>query len=106
MRDENNQFDIAVRDERGLLIYDREHVRSFFSEKENALNDEYMKKFRQLFDRRDRGEISQEECNCLYEELDNEWLEAAEQLYDEEFGMQSENVDEEKFIATPNFATA
>ena len=106
MRDENNQFDIAVRDERGLLIYDREHVRSFFSEKENALNDEYMKKFRQLFDRRARGEISQEECNCLYEELDNEWLEAAEQLYDEEFGMQSENVDEEKFIATPNFATA
>ena len=36
MRDENNRFDIAVRDERGLLIYDREHVRSFFTKKEKA----------------------------------------------------------------------
>lgn len=95
-------FDIAKRNEQGLLVYDREAVRNFFTEKENALDDEYMGKFRELFDRRDNGEISQEECERLYEELDNEWLKAAEQLYDEEFGTQSE----EKIFATPNFAIA
>ena len=107
MRDEKKQFDIAVRDERGLLVYDREHVRSFFTEKENALDDEYMEKFRQLFDRRDRGEISDEEYESLAEEMDNEWLKAAGQLYDEEFGTQSDEISEEKIFSTPpNFATA
>lgn len=69
MLNKNSKFDIAIRDERGLLVYNSEHVRSFFMEKENALDDEYMEKFRVLFDRRDRGEISQDECNRLYEEL-------------------------------------
>ena len=101
MRNKNNRFDTAVRDERGLLVYNREHVRSLLTEKENALNDEYMEKFRVLFDRRDRGEISQEECNRLYEELDDEHTEALSRLYDEE----SATDDEEKFIGTPNFAT-
>ena len=106
MCDENKQFDIAVRDERGLLVYDREHVRSFFTEKENALDDEYMEKFRQLFDKRDRGEISQEECNRLFEELDDEHTEALSRLYDEEFGTQTADSDEEIFSAPPNFITA
>ena len=106
MRDEKKQFDIAVRDERGLLVYDREHVRSFFTEKENALDDEYMEKFRVLFDRRDRGEIFQEECNRLFEELDDEWLKAAEQLYDEEFGTQTAEPADEIFSAPPKFITA
>ena len=79
-------FDIAKRNEKGLLVYDKEAVRKFFTEKENALNDEYMEKFRALFDRRDIGEISQEECNSLYEELDNEWTEAFSKLYDEKVG--------------------
>ena len=65
-------------------------------------DDKYMEKFRELFDKRDKGEITQEECNRFYEELDNEWLNAAEQLYDEEFGTQSE----EKNFAAPNFAIA
>ena len=99
-------FDIAKRNEQGLLVYDREAVRNFCTEKENALDDEYMEKFRAIFDRRDRGEISQEECNRLYEELDNEWLKAAEQLYDEEFGTQSEEVSEEKISVPTRFAIA
>ena len=99
-------FDIAKRNEQGLLVYDHEAVRNFCTEKENALDDEFMEKFRALFDRRDRGEISQEECNRLYEELDNEWLEAAERLYDEEFGTQPEKTSEEKFFASPHFAIA
>ena len=99
-------FDIARRNEQGLLVYDREAVRNFFTEKENALDDEYMEKFNQLFDRRDRGEISQEECNRLYEELDDEYTEAFGRLYDEEFSTQSATVDDEKFSAPPNFAIA
>ena len=95
-------FDIAKRNEQGLLVYDREAARSLLTEKENALDDKYMEKFRELFDKRDKGEITQEECNRFYEELDNEWLNAAEQLYDEEFGTQSE----EKNFAAPNFAIA
>ena len=86
MLNKNSKFDIAIRDERGLLVYNSEHVRSFFTEKENALDDEYMEKFRVLFDRRDRGEISQDECNRLYEELDDEYTEACSRLYDEDFG--------------------
>ena len=99
-------FDIARRDERGLLVYDREATRSFFTEKENALQDEYMEKFLELFDRRDRGEISQEECNRLYEELDDEYTEACSRLYDEEFGTQSADNNDEKFFAPQSFATA
>ena len=95
-------FDIAKRNEQGLLVYDREAARSLLTEKEIALDDKYMEKFRELFDKRDKGEITQEECNRFYEELDNEWLKAAEQLYDEEFGTQSE----EKNFAAPNFAIA
>lgn len=79
-------FDIAKRDERGLLVYDPEAARSFFTEKENALHDEYMEKFRALFDRRDSGEISSEECERLAEELDDEHTEAFSRLYDEEHG--------------------
>lgn len=86
MRNENNQFDIALRDERGLLVYNREAVRNFCTEKENALDDEYMEKFLELFSKRERGEISDEEYKSLVEEMDNEWLEASERLYDEEFG--------------------
>lgn len=82
MRDENIQAEIAVRNEQGLLVYDREAVRSFFTEKETALDDEYMEKFLKLFDKRDRGEISQEECDRLYEELDDEHTEACSRLYD------------------------
>ncbi|MBQ3451061.1 MAG: hypothetical protein IJG32_02210 [Selenomonadaceae bacterium] len=99
-------FDIARRNEQGLLVYDREAVRNFFTEKENALDDEYMEKFRQLFDRRDRGEISQEECNRLFEELDDEYTAACESLYDEEFGTQASDSDEENFSAPSNFITA
>ena len=99
-------FDIARRNEQGLLVYDRESTRNFFTEKENALDDEYMEKFLELFDRRDRGEISQEECNRLYEELDNEHIKACSRLYDEEFGIQSATDDDEKFSAPPNFAIA
>ena len=99
-------FDIARRDERGLLVYDREAVRNFFTERENALQDEYMEKFRQLFDRRDRGEISQEEYERLAEELDDEHTEACSRLYDEEFGTQSADDDDEKFFTPQNFVTA
>ena len=99
-------FDIAKRNEQGLLVYDREAVRSFFTEKENALDDAYMEKFRELFDKRDKSEISQEECNLLYEELDNEWTEAFNKLYDEEFGNQSAETPEEKFFAPSHFAIA
>lgn len=106
MRNEKRQFDIAVRDERGFLVFNREHVRSFFTDKENALDDEYMEKFRQLFDRRDKGEISKEEYERLAEELDDEHTAACERLYDEEFSTQPATDDEEKFIGTPDFATA
>lgn len=99
-------FDIAKRNEQGLLVYDREAVRNFLTEKENALDDEYMEKFRVLIDKRDRGEISHDECNRLAEELDDEHTAACERLYDEEFGTQSEEIPEEKFSALPNFATA
>ena len=99
-------FDIVRRNEQGLLIYDREAVCNFFTKKENALDDEYMEKFLELFDRRDRGEISQEVCNRLYEELDNEHTEAYSRLYNEEFGTQSATVDDEKFCAPPSFAIA
>lgn len=75
-----------MRNEKGLLVYDSEEFRSLCTEKENALDDEYMEKFRVLFDKRDNGEISQEECNRLYEELDNEYIKACSRLYDEEFG--------------------
>ena len=90
-----------MRDANGLLIYDRDYYRSLFTEKENALDDEYMKKFYELFDRRDRGEISQDECNRLYEKLDAEHTAACERLYDEEFGNQS-SADDEKFFAPLN----
>ena len=60
-----------MRNEKGLLVWDRNYCRSLCTEKENALDDEYMEKFRVLFDKRDNGEISQEECNRLYEALDN-----------------------------------
>lgn len=99
-------FDIAKRNEQGLLIFDREAVRNFFTEKENALDDEYMEKFRVLFDKRDRGEISQEECNRLYDELDDEYTEACERLYDEEFGDNSANADAEDFFVPPMLANA
>lgn len=99
-------FDIAKRNEQGLLVYDREAVRNFCTEKENALEDEYMEKFRELIDRRDRGEISQEECNRLAEELDDEHTAACERLYDEKFGTQSEETSEKEFFASPHFATA
>ena len=79
-------FDIAKRNEQGLLVYDREAVRNFCTEKENALDDEYMEKFRELFDKHERGEISDEEYESLAEKMDNEWLEEAERLYYEEFG--------------------
>ena len=39
-------FDIAKRNEQGLLVYDREAARSLLTEKEIALEDEYMEKFR------------------------------------------------------------
>lgn len=106
MRNENRQFDIAVRDERGFLIFNREHVRSFFTEKENVLDDEYMEKFRQLFDKHERGEISDEEYEHLAEEMDDEHTAACERLYDEEFGTQSEETSKEKFFATTNFSIA
>lgn len=99
-------FDIAKRNEKGFLVYDREAARNFCTEKENALDDEYMEKFRALFDKRDKGEISQEECNRLYEELDNEWTEAFSKLYDEEYGSQESESVEEKNFATPHFAIA
>ena len=99
-------FDIAKRNEQGLLVYDREAVRNFCTEKENALEDEFMEKFHELFDKRDRGEISQEECNHLYEELDNEWMEAFSKLYDEEYGTQESEPVEGTFFAPPRFATA
>ncbi len=95
-----------MRDENGLLIYDREYYHSLCTEKENALDDEYTKKFCELFDRRDRGEISQEECNRLYEKLDAEHTAACERLYDEEFGTHSATDDDENFFMPPNFATA
>lgn len=102
----NNLKVIKMRDENGLLVYDREYYRSLCTEKENAIDDEYMKKFLELFDKRDRGEISQEECTRLYEELDAEHTAACEQLYDEEFGKQSKNAYDENFFASPNVATA
>ena len=95
-------FDIAKRNEQGLLVYDREAARSLLTEKENALDDKYMEKFRELFDKHESGEISDEEYESLAEKIDDEWLKAAEQLYDEEFGTQSE----EKNFAAPNFAIA
>ena len=79
-------FDIAKRNEQGLLVYDREAVRNFFTEKENALEDEFMEKFRELFDKHERGEISDEEYENLAEVLDDEHTAACERLYDEEFG--------------------
>ena len=106
MLNKNSKFDIAIRDERGLLVYDSEHVRSFFTEKENALADEYMEKFRVLFDRRDRGEISKEEYERLAEELDDEHTEACSRLYDEEFGTQSAEPTDEKFFVPSSFAMA
>ncbi len=96
-----------MRNEKGLLVYDREEFRSLCTEKENALDDEYMEKFRVLFDKRDRGEITQEECNRLYEELDDEYTAACERLYDEEFGKNSAaNDTDENFSVPPNFAIA
>ena len=99
-------FDIAKRNEQGLLVYYREAARSLLTEKEIALEDEYMEKFRVLMDRRDSGEISQEECNRLAEELDDEHTAACERLYDEEFGNQSAETPEEKFFAPSHFAIA
>ena len=95
-----------MRNEKGLLVYDSEEFRNLCTEKENALDDEYMEKFRVLFDQRDNGEISQEECNRLYEELDNKYVEACSRLYDEEFGDTSSNSDDENFFAPPMFAHA
>ena len=97
---------MVTRDERGLLMYDPVKVRSLFTDAENALDDEYMEKFRAIFNKRESGEISQEEYERLYEEIDSEWLEAAERLYDEEHPNQSKNVAEEKFFAPPTFAIA
>ena len=99
-------FDIAKRNEQGLLVYDSEVVRNFCTERENALDDDYMEKFRVLFDKRDRGEISQDECNRLYAKLDDEHTAACEKLYDEEFGDNSANTDAEDFFAPPIFANA
>ena len=96
-----------MRNEKGLLVYDKDYYRSLCTEKENALDDEYMEKFRVLFDKRDRGEISQDECNRLYAELDDEHTAACERLYDEEFGDNSANTDAEEKISEPtNFAIA
>lgn len=99
-------FDIAKRNEQGLLVYDREAARNFCTEKENALDDKYMEKFRELFDKHERGEISDEEYESLAEKMDNEWLEEAERLYDEEFGTQSEETSERNFSSPPQFAIA
>ena len=99
-------FDIAKRNEQGLLVYDHEAARSLLTEKEIALEDEYMEKFRILMDRRDSGEISQEECNRLAEKFDDEHTAALERLYDEEFGTQAEKTPEEKFFAPSHFAIA
>lgn len=94
-----------MRDANGLLIYDRDYYRSLFTEKENALDDEYMKKFNELLDRRDSGEISKDEYIRLYKELDAEHTAACERLYDEEFGKQP-SADDEKFFEPLNFAMA
>ena len=99
-------FDIAKRNEQGLLVYDREAFRSLLTEKENALNDEFMEKFRVIFDKHERGEISDEKYESFAEELDDEHTAACERLYDEEFGTKSEETSEEKFFASPHFATA
>ena len=95
-----------MRNEKGLLVYDREEFRSFCTERENALNDEYMEKFRVLFSKYDRGEISKDEYEHLAEELDDEHTAACEKLYDEEFGDATANTDDEKFFAPPMFAHA
>ena len=95
-----------MRNEKGLLVYDRNYYRSLCTERENALDDEYMEKFRVLFDKRDSGEISQEECNRLYEALDNEYTAACSRLYDEEFGNVSANNDDESFFVPPMIALA
>ena len=75
-----------MRNEKGLLVYDRNYYRSLCTERENALDDEYMEKFRVLFDKRDKGEISKDEYERLAEKLDYEHTKACERLYDEEFG--------------------
>ena len=95
-----------MRNEKGLLVYDRDYYRSLCTERENALDDEYMEKFRVLFGKRDCGEISQEECNRLYEALDNEYTAACERLYDEEFSDKPANNADENFSAPPDFAIA
>ena len=99
-------FDIAKRNEQGLLVYDREAARSLLTEKETALLDEFMEKFRVLYNKHERGEISDEEYESLAEEIDDEHTAACERLYDEEFGTQPEEISEEKIFMPSHFATA
>ena len=98
-------FDIARRDERGLLLYDDEFRRRLMTPKEIALSDEFVKKTAILIERYERREISKQEYDRLVEELDDEHTEACSRLYDEEFGTQS-TTDDEKFLMPHSFATA
>ena len=97
---------MVTRDERGLLMYDPVKARSLFTDAENALCDEFVRKTGILIEQYERGEISEEEYDRLSEELDAEHTEACSRLYDEEHDIKSENVDEEKFFAPPQFAIA
>ena len=98
-------FDIARRDERGLLLYDDEFRRRLMTPKEIALSDEFVKKTAILIERYERREISKQEYDRLVEELDDEHTEACSRLYYEEFGTQS-TTDDEKFLMPQSFATA
>ena len=99
-------FDIAKRNEKGLLVYDDEFRRKLMTPKEIAISNEFVKKISSLIEKYEQGKISKDEYNRLVEETNNEKLVAYSRLYDKEFGKRSENVVEKKLLMTPNFATA
>lgn len=99
-------FEIAKRNEKGLLVYDDEFRRKLMTPKEIAISNEFVKKISSLIEKYEQGEISKDEYNRLVEETNNEKLVAYSRLYDKEFGNRSENVVEKNLLMTPNFATA
>lgn len=99
-------FDIAKRNEQGLLVYDEGFRRRFMTPKEIAESDRWVEKHSELIATKKRGEISKEEYEFLCNELDSEHEKNLSRIYDEDFGIKEQNAVEKSFSMAPHFATA
>ena len=99
-------FDIAKRNEQGLLVYDDEFRRRLMTPKEISESDSWVKKHSDLIAAKKCGEISKEEYEFLCNELDSEHEKNLSHIYDEDFGSKKQKAAKEDFPMTPHFVMA